>query len=424
MADRVLRLVFWVLYVTFFLLLLFTATKADAVTTYNYTYQSEAYSGCLEQKAILDQSLGGSAQCVERTSDYILSYSTSFTYIHAWSIAGSPPVTTQCSDIGYDPNGIYPAGFCVDDGNGNPVSSSYTECTSAEVVYSVPACALQPCPDGSAVNTNLGETCPVPKQCWDQTIVYGDTACPDPPFICPDGSQVATQSMCSRPNQQSKTCWDNSVVPLDVSCPSLATIHCTDGSSVNPPATCPDDNDSVPDVQCADGSMAQTTGDCPSVNITNSTVNDSSTSTTVTNVDGTQSTTTEINLDGLNSRLDAINNSVKELDKNFDNPGFTGSTVPDNYTAGTLTYGGVFSEFTNRVQSSAIGSAATNLFTVTVMAGNCPVWSTPAITEGWFSLPAITIDSQCSDVMDTIWPVVQAVLLAVATFLAIRIGFL
>jgi len=223
-----------------------------------------------------------------------------------------------CSSIGFNTGAIYPSGYCVEDINGNPSSSSASLCYENEQEYNVPPCALVPCPDGSYIDVNLGQTCPVPKQCHDGSIVYGSAQCPPPPFICPDGSEVLVQSQCSSPTDQDKLCSDGSKVPLSADCPTdTNTAHCADGSTVPSISQCPPHSHNG-FYQCADGSISQEPGNCPVLQTSDSNISDKSTSTSQTtdNGDGTTTTVTEteLNLDAVNSRLDQLKKAVQDQD--------------------------------------------------------------------------------------------------------------
>ncbi len=89
------------------------------------------------------------------------------------------------------------------------------------------------------------------------------------------------------------------------------------------------------------------------------------------------------------------------------------------YQPGDLTYSQVFSDFSDRVSNAAVISTARNFFTVSV-SGSCPTWTLPAV----MGMPAIPIEAQCSPAMEQIWPLVRAVLLLVAGYVAFRWAFL
>jgi hypothetical protein len=80
------------------------------------------------------------------------------------------------------------------------------------------------------------------------------------------------------------------------------------------------------------------------------------------------------------------------------------------------TYESVLTEFKNRVSNSAVGSAMTGFFDFN-LAGTCPTWQ---VDTGYVGI--ITIDAQCSQAMASIWPLIAAILLAVAGFFAWRIA--
>lgn len=98
---------------------------------------------------------------------------------------------------------------------------------------------------------------------------------------------------------------------------------------------------------------------------------------------------------------------------------FAGTGASDQYAATGRSYQDIVNSFKTRVSSSNIASAATGVFAVSLTGGSCPVWSTDVPIFG-----VITIDQQCSSVMQSIWPLIYGVILATATFYAIRVAFL
>ncbi len=102
--------------------------------------------------------------------------------------------------------------------------------------------------------------------------------------------------------------------------------------------------------------------------------------------------------------------------------GFNGKAPKDGgyYTPTDKTYDSVITAFKDKVNGTGAIAAAQNFFTISLPSGACPVWSAqiPYIN---FNL---VIDQQCSPVMASIWPYIQAVLLFVASFVAFRWAFL
>ncbi len=80
-------------------------------------------------------------------------------------------------------------------------------------------------------------------------------------------------------------------------------------------------------------------------------------------------------------------------------------------------FGTVLTAFQDRVLSSQVGTATANFFTITT-SGTCEVWS---VTTSAFT---VTFDQHCSQIMQSIFPFVSAVIIALASFVAFRWSFL
>ena len=121
---------------------------------------------------------------------------------------------------------------------------------------------------------------------------------------------------------------------------------------------------------------------------------------------------------------DGVENSGDDdkPDEQCTNCSFTGQGPKDGgyYTPTDKTYDSVITAFKDKVSGTGAIAAAQNFFTISLPSGACPVWSAqiPYIN---FNL---VIDQQCSPVMTSIWPYIQAVLLVVAGFVAFRWAFL
>ncbi len=224
-------------------------------------------------------------------------------------------IVPDCDVVGYNPDAFYPSGYCVYY-DGVPGSAPDSQCQGGETLHDIPNCKLAPCPDGSYVDTSLGQSCAIPNQCWDGSIIYGDSVCPPPPYTCPDGTQVSSQTFCPDPTQDSKQCSDGSVIPLSSQCPSTTTAHCLDGSTVSNISECSDQS-GAGYYQCSDGSIAQDSSNCPLLQTSPNNTNDSiQTTISGTTPSGSVDLTVDnqLNLDSINSRLDKINQSVNNQD--------------------------------------------------------------------------------------------------------------
>ena len=90
----------------------------------------------------------------------------------------------------------------------------------------------------------------------------------------------------------------------------------------------------------------------------------------------------------------------------------------DFYTASGLTYKTVLTEFVTKMQTTPFYSAASNFFSSSISGGSCPSWSVEVMGM------SIVLDQMCSDVMSAIFPLISAVLISTAAFVAFRWAFL
>lgn len=93
---------------------------------------------------------------------------------------------------------------------------------------------------------------------------------------------------------------------------------------------------------------------------------------------------------------------------------YEGAGADDWYEPTDKTFGTVIQNFGNEMAASPIGQAADGFFDVSI-GGSCPVWSANIPVFG-----DITFDAQCSAAMQSIFPIVSAVLLLLAGFVAFR----
>lgn len=97
-------------------------------------------------------------------------------------------------------------------------------------------------------------------------------------------------------------------------------------------------------------------------------------------------------------------------------------TGPDGdglYKAGDKTYADVFGNFKNTVTGSGIVAAGTGFFDMNISSGSCPVWSADVPMFG-----SIVIDHLCHPVMNSVWPIIQAVIILIFSFAAFRVALL
>jgi len=87
------------------------------------------------------------------------------------------------------------------------------------------------------------------------------------------------------------------------------------------------------------------------------------------------------------------------------------------YEATTDTYGGVFQTNANSVKDSPLMGFSQKIFNVSIPGGECPVWTIPAV----MNMQAIPVSPLCSDFMDSIFPIISALVQASAVFMVFRI---
>lgn len=100
---------------------------------------------------------------------------------------------------------------------------------------------------------------------------------------------------------------------------------------------------------------------------------------------------------------------------------FTGEDTSDFYDEGgtteagsQLSYSNVFSDFRSRMENVPVIQGIQNFFALSI-SGSCPVYT---VSTWIFS---ITFDQWCSNIMP--WTIISGIMLAVASFLAVRIAF-
>jgi hypothetical protein len=299
-------------------------------------------------------------------------------------------------------------------------------CGAGQYLTSGQQCANEPtCVGGQTLNTET-HTCEDPTCSGDQTFNFDTHSCDEPTCV---GGQTL--------NTSNHTCEDPTCVggqTFNSSTHSCDDPSCQQGYTLNPTthscdfSGCPVGyvSGQVNGVtQCVQSGQT-TTGTQESTTTTTGT----QTGTATTNPDGSQTTTTtttqtstgttSITLDtgGLAQESTALN-TLDELKKLTQGQAFGGASGESLYEPGGKTYAGILAAFKDRVTASPIASAGSGFFTIT-LSGSCPIWVLPqtALT------PAIPIDMQCSDMMNDIWPLISAVVIAAASFMAFRWAFL
>lgn len=151
---------------------------------------------------------------------------------------------------------------------------------------------------------------------------------------------------------------------------------------------------------------------------TNNPDGSTSTSTTTTTSNTTSTTSIELDTGGLAQESTQVG-ILDELKKLNQGKSFEGQSGDSLYESNEKTYSGILGEFKNRITQAPIATVGNSFFDVQ-LSGSCPIWVLPATDL----TPSIPIDMQCSDAMNSIWPLVAAVVIASASFIAFRWAFL
>lgn len=102
----------------------------------------------------------------------------------------------------------------------------------------------------------------------------------------------------------------------------------------------------------------------------------------------------------------------------------SGSVDSDNalgYSKGDKTFNSVLTNFKIELLSTPIFGSLGGFFNLNIQSQQCPVFS-QKIMQGFLGQDGfdIVVDQHCSDLMDTLFPIMAAVLMAVASFVAFR----
>ncbi|MFZ2452097.1 MAG: hypothetical protein WAW36_16400, partial [Methylovulum miyakonense] len=88
------------------------------------------------------------------------------------------------------------------------------------------------------------------------------------------------------------------------------------------------------------------------------------------------------------------------------------------YTATTETYQSVLSDSIGAIQQQPIMHFGQDIFDVQISGGSCNPLAIPAV----LGMDEITVDWICSDFMENFWPVIHAIVIGGAVFMAFRIA--
>ena len=194
-------------------------------------------------------------------------------------------IKVPCKDIGFDPDLLYPDGFCPNLPD-NTDSSTEKSCDEEETdkVHPVPDCKVEDCPAGGL--TSEGLSCSDSFQCPDGSIVDDELLCPEqPPCDSDGGFDTVHNSDCVPPEDEDKLkkCSDGTEIPQLSVCPPADDVVCTDGTVVHLLSQCenPVDNGGAL-TKCQDGTLVQDSADCSLFTGNNSETSHTSNSTTHT----------------------------------------------------------------------------------------------------------------------------------------------
>lgn len=90
-------------------------------------------------------------------------------------------------------------------------------------------------------------------------------------------------------------------------------------------------------------------------------------------------------------------------------------TPGDLYQEETRTVSDSFNDFRSQIDDTALIGTVGTFFTAEI-SGSCPTWTADV------GFTSVTIDQFCSDLMETLWPVISTGLFLVASFFAVRIA--
>ncbi|MBC7007786.1 collagen-like protein [Pseudoalteromonas sp. BZK2] len=186
-------------------------------------------------------------------------------------------------------------------------------------------------------------------------------------------------------------------------------------------------------ISCGESQSELSNGNCSTESLSNG-------DTKVTCPDGSESTVNGVDEDGI---IGALDKQLSEMKKQTDElksqseslenigtydgekPVIDYETKPDGYNEiaefdwEAENFGTVLEEHNQAMRQLPIISAIENFFT-TSFGGSCPTWSeTVTVMEGSFT---VTIDQFCSPAVQSILPMIRAILMLVAGFFAWRIA--
>jgi len=329
------------------------------------------------------------------------------------------------------------------------------DCGNGIVVIAPLKCSSEPdhsqditCPDGTIISPPrvCAPLPPDPANCPGGASAVETTGYVNgvPTCVMKDGTKTAAADGSQSPaddkyNPQGYkagvACNASNSYPCDPSLPVVNTPGLTGIEKCGPGTffVCADKHDKpvVPDLhpKSPAPTTATTTTGTGTTTIINS---DGSTSTQTTTTNNTGTTTTT---GGSTAGL-ATENTAREIASRLGGKAkgtgaatgagmgqFTGRGKNTNpnlgkwYEATTDTYEGVFQTNANSVKDSPLMGFSQKIFNVSIPGGECPVWTIPAV----MNMQAIPVSPLCSDFMDSIFPIISALVQASAVFMVFRI---
>ncbi|EGW20658.1 hypothetical protein Mettu_3807 [Methylobacter tundripaludum SV96] len=330
------------------------------------------------------------------------------------------------------------------------------DCGNGVVVISPVKCSSEPdhsqditCPDGTIISPPrvCAPLPPDPANCPGGASAVETTGYVNgvPTCIMKDGTKTAAADGSQSPaddkyNPQSYkagvACNSSNSYPCDPSLPVVSTPGLTGIEKCGPGTffQCADKYDKPVIPALYPKSPAPTTATTTTTGTGTTTIinSDGSTSTQTTTTNNTGTTTTTGGSTAGLATEDTAREIASRLGGKAKGTGaatgagmgtFTGRGKNTNpnlgkwYEATTDTYEGVFQTNVNSVKDSPLMGFSQKIFNVSIPGGTCPIWTIPAV----MNMQAIPVSALCSDFMDSIFPIISALVQASAVFMVFKI---
>lgn len=365
---------------------------------------------------------------------------------NGWSDPNTPPSATSlqtgyCYSSSSFPNNnncspTYSTQQLACDALAKAINSSYygtysSQCTiytGSGAAYSTASInTARPCPQGY---TQSGTSCSLSNAAyalWPSdgkcTVArVGNTFANNPrdpdcsggnPYQLPSGTSTSSKS--SDGSSITSTGIDGSTVTVKIN---------TDGTSTATYSK-PDPNGTVTDsttinISAAGGGGTQGTGGATGTAIVTGT--NTGTTPGTGNLAGT-GTGTSPSLDtsslAKDSTLQAVKTNTDSINNALTKTTITTHSATELYAPYNRTMSQALNDFVTHMESKPIYASSVGFFSANPT-GSCPTWEIPAV----MGMTAIPITAQCSQTMNQVWPWIQAIIIAAASFLAFRWAFL